>query len=448
MLQGFVDKLIALWTLPPDLDGPHEAEPAVARDDQHRRELRRAVSDLAADGDHGGKVLAGTLTVVGLEPVRALLGEDWDAMAAQVDRITASVLARMVRPPDFATRHDADTVLVLFATPNRLVAEQRASDVARAIEQALNLSLGPLAQRFHVDHFVAEVRLSDAVEIDRSDVTSGLVVVLQRIREEARLSDKPAANGWMRSARLVFQPLWDVRHAQTGANRCILEVPGADATLGRLETLDGSRSVTEAMARIDFVTLTRAAETLQIGAREHRQATLLVPVHYQTLEQRSWRNDYLRLAAMLPSDYRRYLQIEILGLPADATSTALASHVALLDVASPWIVLQLSLHTPQPAGLARSGLAGLSCNFAEFSSLKGLTRPLAALVHSAEAEGLATYAVGVNTIGHAEAARDAGFAYIGGSAIHMTATEPRLPGRLAPLPYRPAQRRLGQLPTV
>lgn len=196
------------------------------------------------------------------------------------------------------------------------------------------------------------------------------------------------------------------------------------------------------MARIDFVTLTRAAEALHAGMREHRPAALLVPVHYQTLEQRSWRSDYLRMAAMLPAEYRRFIQIEILGLPAEVSASALAGTINLLDIVSPWIVLQLSLQTPTPGGLGHSGLAGFSFNFAEFAVLRGHTKALAALVHSAEAEGLAAYAVGVNTIGQAEAARDAGFGHIGGSAIHATAAEPRTPVRFAPLPHKQSGSRL------
>jgi hypothetical protein len=448
MLQGFVDKLIALWNLPPDLDGAEDEDDLALAEAEEQREFGRSLSAMATDADHGGKIMAGTVTVVGLEGVRALIGDDWDAMAAQVERITASVLARLVRPPDFCTRHDADNVLICFATPNKLVAEQRAGTVARALEHALNLNFGGYAEHFHVDHFVAEVTLGDAVEAGDDDVAAGLLVVLQRIRDNARLSGKPAANGWMKSARLQFQPLWEVRESRTGANRCVLDIPGAGATLGKLEALDGSPSVHEALARIDFVTLTRAAETLHAGAREHHQATLLVPVHFQTLEQRNWRSDYLRMAAMLPAEYRKSIQVEILGLPEGTSAAALAGYVNLLDVVSPWVVLQLSLQTAAPGGLGTLGLAGFSFNFAELGMLRGMNKALAALVHSAESEGLASYAVGVNTIGQAETARDAGFAFIGGSAIHPTSNEPRSPVRFAPLPQRHnGPRWLGQLPT-
>ena len=436
MLQGFVDKLIALWNLPPDLDGTEdEAELAFERAHEHRQ-FGRSISTLATDADHGGRIMAGTVTVVGLEGVRALIGDDWDAMAAQVERITAAVLGRLVRPPDFCTRHNLDTVLICFATPNKLVAEQRAASVARALEQALNHNFGGYAQHFHVDHFVAEVTLGEVVEIGDDDITHAMRTVLHRIREEVRLSGQPAPNAWMKSARLQFQPLWDVREARSGANRCMLDIPGAGATLGRLEALDGSPSVAEALARIDFVTLTRAAEALHTAAREHHPATLLVPVHFQTLEQRSWRSDYLRMAAMLPAEYRKAIQLEIIGLPEGVAAAALASYVNLLDVVSPWVVLQISLQTAPPGGLGTLGLAGFSFDFAEIGKLRGLGKALAALVHSAQGEGLASYAVGVNTIGQAETARDAGFAYIGGSAIHPTASEPRPPVRFAPLPQR------------
>jgi hypothetical protein len=171
-----------------------------------------------------------------------------------------------------------------------------------------------------------------------------------------------------------------------------------------------------------------------------------VPVHFQTLEQRNWRSDYLRMAAMLPAEYRKSIQLEILGLPAGVSAPVLESYVNLLDMVSPWVVLQLSLQTALPGGLGTLGLAGFSFNFAEFAMLRGLNKALAALVHSAESEGLASYAVGVNTIGQAETARDAGFAYIGGSAIHATSNEPRTPVRFAPLPHRPSGSRWQGLP--
>jgi len=436
MLHGLVDKLIALWNLPADLDaGADEEDWAPDRADEHR-EFGRSLATLATDSDHGGKVMAGTITVVGLEGVRALIGEDWEAMAARVERITSIVLGRLVRPPDFCTRHDADTVLICFATPNRLVAEQRAATVARALEHALNVNFGGYAEHFHVEHFVAEVTLGEVVKLGPDDITEAMMVVLQRIREEARLFDQPAPNAWMKSARLQFQPLWDVRESRTGANRCVLDIPGASATLGRLETLDGSHSVNEALARIDFVTLTRAAEALHQAARDHHPVSLLVPVHYQTLEQRSWRSDYLRMAAMLPAEYRKAMQIEIVGLPEGISAATLAGYVNLLDVVSPWVVLQIALQTAPPGGLGTLGLAGFSFNFAELGMLRGLGKALAALVRTAEAEGLASYAVGVNTIGQAQTARDAGFAFISGSAIHPTASEPRSPVRFAPLPKR------------
>jgi hypothetical protein len=55
--------------------------------------------------------------------------------------------------------------------------------------------------------------------------------------------------------------------------------------------------------------------------------------------------------------------------------------------------------------------------------------------------------VGVNTIGQAQAARDAGFNYIGGAAIHPTVDTPRSAARFVPLPHRQASHWPANLPT-
>jgi hypothetical protein len=139
---------------------------------------------------------------------------------------------------------------------------------------------------------------------------------------------------------------------------------------------------------------------------------------------------------MVPHKYRDFVHLEILNLPEAATSAQLAGYVKLLDLATSSVVLQLSLLRAQPTGLHRAGLSGLSFNFAELERLKNLKKPLTALARYAAAEGLASYAIGANTIGQAQAARDAGFTYIGGSAIHATVSEPRTAVRFAPLPQR------------
>jgi hypothetical protein len=149
----------------------------------------------------------------------------------------------------------------------------------------------------------------------------------------------------------------------------------------------------------------------------------------------------------VPDSCRDFLQLEILGLPEDVSGAELASHVEQLGTFTPCVVVQISLRTPHLHILPKAGLYGLSFNFGELGRLPNLREPLRALARRARAEGLASFAIGANTIGQARAAQEAGFAYIGGAAIHVTVGEPKAAARFVPLPQRRASYWPGQVPT-
>ena len=203
----------------------------------------------------------------------------------------------MLPPPDLFVQHDSDNVLLCFASPNREVAEHRTAMIARAVQAELERQMEDLAGRIGVEHIVGKV---PQTELDPgSDLVADLLRTLQRLREDARRHGTNAGH-WIRSAQLLFQPLWDVEHERTGPNRCLIDIAGAGATLARLEALGDSESVMRAVARLDFLTFARAVETVRTGPQDYRQAPLLVPLHFETLSRRAWLADYLKMCSLVP----------------------------------------------------------------------------------------------------------------------------------------------------
>ncbi|HEY9012381.1 MAG TPA: hypothetical protein VIN06_15340 [Devosia sp.] len=430
MLSDFVDKFTSFWG--------RSDEPEIGSDDTPEERQRRAQRGfvrrlvLLADSRPQGRVVAGTIAVAGMDILPGVLGERWHAASDRVADVVSAVLSRLFLPPDFYTRHEA-AALICFFTPNLLVAEHRLGAVAREIESALILNLGEDAEHFHAEHFVAELTLDEAWLREAGDPVPGLLERLQRIRQEART--RPSSHGWFRSARLSFQPLWEVAEARTGANLCSLEIPGAVETLHQLEPAVGSASVADALARIDFVTLVRAFEALEESVREHRPVSLMLPVHASTLTLPHWRDDYLQPLVAATDEVHEALHFELLGGPdPENAAAAIGDAVALLLDMAESIVVRLTPDLPQPLRLPLGKIDGLSFDLGGLGRLGSLKRPLAALTRYAKRQGLVTYALGANTIAEAQVARDAGFAFIAGAAIHARVREPRFPTRLAPLP--------------
>lgn len=450
-MLNFVEKVMALWGPIPGLDDdpadfPHfDAPDPLPRQDDDDPEDR--VVMLAGGVD--GTVMAGALSLIGLGPVRSALGEKWPALSAEIVRIRDEVLTRMLPPPDFFVQHDSDNVLVCFVSPDFELAEHRTAMMARALQDELEQQLGDLRGRISVEHVASKIALRDA-RVGRSELVQGLLRRLEEMREDARRRGR-TTSAWVRGTRMLFQPLWDVDKERTGPNRCLLDIAGAGTTLSRLETISGSESAAQAVARLDFLTFARAVEVLRAGPHDYRQSPLMLPVHHATLRRAAWRADYLKMCMMVPEADRDFIQLEILGVPEDATASELAGHVQELAACGFPVVLQISLRTPQPSvppeGGLLGGLFGLSFNFGELGRLQHLQGPLRALARLAHARGLASYAVGANTIGQAQAAREAGFNFIGGAAIHATVDEPKTAARFVPLPHRQATHWPANLPT-
>jgi hypothetical protein len=191
----------------------------------------------------------------------------------------------MVQPPDIYTHHTADNVLLCFASPNQEIAEYRTSLIAQTLQAALEREIAELTGKIQIDFVVAELQIAEVVAAG-TNLAAGLLSTLQRVRDEARLNGRVNPGTWMRSARLLFQPLWESAGSRTGPNRCVIDIAGAGATLAQLENMSENEVVAEAKARIDFLTFARAIETLHASMQEFRQASLMIPLHYQTLERR------------------------------------------------------------------------------------------------------------------------------------------------------------------
>lgn len=428
MLSEIVDKLAEWWTLADRLD----ADPDETAEDRHRtqRGFARRVVRLAGDAGHQGRIIAARIAVTGLDVLRAARGDEGVSIAQTAAEIVATVLSRALQPPDFYTRLEGGTALICFATTNVIVAEHRVGVIAHELEEVLALNLGEDVGHLGVDPFVAEIELGDLREA--ADPVERLLDLLKRSRDEARFGRVPADRGWIRSARLGFQPFWEVAEGRTGPNMCRLDFPGGGTTLEQLEQVVGSASATEAMARVDFVTLVRAVEVAEQGLREYRPGTLMVPLHASTLTLPAWCGDYLALLKASPA--RGNIELELIAGP-ELSSAAIGEAVGLLEGHANQVVLLLSPDMPQPL-LLPADLGGVSFDLAGLGRLADLRRPLAALNRYARRLGLATYALGANTMAQAETARDAGFAFIAGAAIHPIVGDPRSALRLRPLPTR------------
>lgn len=408
MLQAFVEQAFARW----DHLAGETADPAGAA---NVARLRAGLEPLCG---LDGRVIAGAIAIP--EFIRRRLGPD-------ADRLLADLLTRTMPAPDLHWTDGRGMALLCFASPSRIVAEQTTFAMAAALERILAQRLPALGEVAHVHHATAVFELDALVhELSRAGVD--FVDMVERQRQLADAGRRDAGPSWIRSMRLRFQPFWNYQDARSGPDRCI-------TTLADIP--DGRQSPPETMARVDFITFVRAAEIVQARLMENCRAALVAPIHYGTLQRRAWREDFLKLCAMVPQGCRRSIQLELLDTQG-ATATELRDCVRQLRAFLPGVVLR-AVTDAMPAAPGQLGITGISVDLGE-PHRPGRAERLLAVVQRSATERLASHAVGADTVEQAQAALSAGFTFIAGTAIHPVAQEPRMIQPTQTLPIRLAVR--------
>ena len=190
----------------------------------------------------------------------------------------------------------------------------------------------------------------------------------------------------------------------------------------------GSRQPSaQLLGRFDAYVLTKAIEHLHSCLRNSlRKPELLVPVHYQTLEAPGPRQELLALYERIPYEYSQLLCFEV-QLPA-------ASEVPLrlrqtLDGIAPLLhrlVLQIPDFDLRLIEGMSTALIGVSCSLADADGASAELQPrLQRFAEAAARKQLFSAATDANSMGSANAGRQAGVDYLIGNAVYPTQDEPK-----------------------
>jgi hypothetical protein len=383
---------------------------------------RRAEQLVAGRSDPEAPLAASAVQLLGMQDIRAELGEAWDEVAAKAYAVSDEVIRRNLGPSDIFARRDEETYILCFAGLGRGEAEHRTRDIVAEIKAAL-LREVPQARGLRVDHrgtdFSPHLALSagssllDAIAASLDNVSREVEDTVQRQRR--MLLDRASA---------VFCPVWATTRQTVALHRCRLDDWTSKSTLQNLQALTDPDSLQQAIADLDFLLLGRAIEMLHSVMQANGKTILLVPVHYQTLAQRAHREEFLSLCQRVPSAYRRYLLFEIYGVPAQAPNTRLLQLAKILQPFCHGAIVSLppsALHRLFEIGT--SGIYGIAATQEDIGSVAAGV--MAKYVAAAKAGGLRTFLHGARTIGMVKKALDAGFDYVDGEAVAPKTAHPR-----------------------
>lgn len=390
-------------------------------------EIERLLDSLTRLSAEKRTILSGRLNMVGLQRIRAMIGDDWPRVAARAQDIALRAIQRSCGSDDIYSRYDELAFIIVFGNLTPEQAQLRCHEISEEIGRKL------LGDRFSAD--ACEVSTA-VVESDGSLLfsASSKADLLDRLLQQGEADDASAvepdkadeaelvfptmdAAEALASISIRYRPMWNARHKAI-AN--YLALPEA-SIYGRVQS-DG-------MLRIEYDSILTPVEFDSHVARsalaafgpaiaQGQRVLMSWPVHFETLATRKSRQEYLEVYRTVPDAMRQLLILELEGLPEGVPQSRLLDVTTAIRPVCRRFVFRVAPEFRNFGALAGMGTDGVGLNLA--GSPADDTRRIATLnAFAAEAAKvrLRCYVHGLSSRAQALAALVAGFEWIDGEAV-------------------------------
>ena len=384
----------------------------------------------AARRDPSAAVTASSVEIIGLAEIEKELGPGWTIASEKAREIAERTIKKRLVPGDVYTRRDNGTYVICFADLNK----REAAQITKAIVDEIRALLSREAsapKSLSIAHHVAE--LDAATFLDSSgSVLDAVAKSLDAVRQEAEEAYERQRRMLLEDASAIFCPTWSPARRYVILHRCLLDDWTSRFTLQTLSAVAEAGALQEAVADLDYLLLGKAIGTLHSILPSANKTILLVPVNFLTLGQRKSRDQYVALCQKIPAAYRKFLLLEIYGIPPQTTAgRMLATSQGIQTFFNAVIFSFQSTEVGILFELSANGVYGISITYddLEEENLGLLERYVAA----AKAANLRSFVYGVKTTGQLKHAIEAGADYISGEAIAPKTEAPRAAYAWSPL---------------
>ncbi|WP_372399348.1 hypothetical protein ABMY26_30935 [Azospirillum sp. HJ39] len=378
---------------------------------------------------------AGRIHMLKLDTLREGLGAAWTDLRDRVHATADRIIDRHITAQDVQFRTGDGEYIIVFAALGRTAAELVCAKIAEELHRQflgdpkladirIATAVGVLDGRMQFEYASAADLLSTIGQADAS-VADALPAVppaqaspatAAADREEPRkLQLSPME---MAQIGTMYRPLWDVGRQVISTYMCIpvRRFPDGTAVEGAaaLSALEDPYQ----LAKVDVDTLANTIEMLDELFRNKFRLMVSVPVCFETLAARRTRQEYLGLCQSVPDYLRPFLIFEFLRFPAGVPSGRMGELVNEVRPFCRWTFLRVEFRQQSFAGLAGTGLAGLTTLVPSDRGAEARTmEDMNGFVAAAERAGLKTCVVGIGSTSLAVAARAAGTTLIAGDRI-------------------------------
>lgn len=249
-------------------------------------------------------LIAGNVQMLGFETLRERFGDRWDGIKDKVHLLTESTIKKHISTDDVFCLMNDDQFIVLFGKATKDAASVTANRIGKEVNQKLS-GAGVGGDAVSVKPMVFEV--------PRTDPPPKTIEGLGATVEEAQRSAEKAEEQKIEAAReklgIRFWPVANMRKRLVSCYQAEITAPeGVDLDL------DADAGTGAAAAALDRFLLQKAGVALTEATSQGLKAFLIVPVHFDTIAIKSFRNRYIDICKILPQVADRKLVLLINGL--------------------------------------------------------------------------------------------------------------------------------------
>lgn len=376
-------------------------------------------------------VIAGSIQLLGMAEIKQRLGARWSAVADIACRIAEQTIHRHISAEDAYQRHDQETFVLCFASPDKAQAEAKTRSIGDEIAMLLARQAPQI--RLQVDHTVAELEWADIDNGEAESVADLIARELRQVRERAEAATRAWRKELVRTAGIRFGPIWQPPRRIVPGFRAMLNEQTGTHAMQRLAGVTTPEELKSTLYELDCLIVGRAIKALDRLLHAGGMAQMLVPVNFNSLSNRTAREKYLNLCRDIPPHYKRFLLFEVHGAANGTPISRLVEMALSLKPYGHGVLVELPASGGQLQELASVRLLGLSVDAKALSrNVWQATTALSRLVSAATAVTLKVFVHGADTVGMLEAAQKARADYIDGRAVALPMAEPKAAYRWTP----------------
>ena len=376
-------------------------------------------------------VLSGNINLVGLQDIRAQLGDDWPRHADLAQEVAQSCIRRALAPDDIFLRYDELRFLIVFGRLTREQAQLKCLEIAAEIgKRLLGEAFSEAAAKvetavFENDGTVLFSTLNRKTLLDR--LTGALPAKAAPAPEEPPPdTEMPVADfsfaqidkaKALASIRILYRAMWDHRRR---AITTYFAAPTAANVFGRIvQDADLRREFAEVLPPLEFdvfvsrCVLRDMAEFIAGG----RRVLLCWPLDYESIAPRQSRMMFAELCRDIPAPVRQLMLFELNDLPEGAPQSRILDVISALKPYCRAVYLRVTPSFRNFAGAAAAGVAGIGFALGPPGYNEAAMRAMHDFARDCSRHNLRSYVRGLTLREHVQAAINAGIDYIDGPAV-------------------------------